>query len=119
MRLRNHFQSSLILALLWASIGLCQNLGTLFNVKTGTANGGCDSRAGTLQSWLTDTNTLVTTILNAMPDDPTQIGNDQSLRNNLGAFFGIRFTQSGTGTINKQDVNTYSSIKGTFMSNEI
>ena len=112
MRLGNHFQSFFILASLWLSIGLCQNLGTLFNVKTGTTNGGCDNRAGTLQSWLTDTNTLVTTILNAMPDDPTQIGNDQTLRNNLGAFFGIRFTQRGTGTINGQDISAYSSVKG-------
>jgi hypothetical protein len=119
MSLGNRLQSFFTLALLWASIGLCQNLGTLFNVKTGTTNGGCDNRAGTLQSWLTDTFTLVTTVLNAMPDDPTQIGNDQALKNNLGAFFGIRFTQGGTGSINRQDVNAYTGVKGMSMSNDI
>jgi hypothetical protein len=118
MRVENHFHSLFFFSSLWASIGLCQNLGTLFNGKNTIDKGGCGNHAGTLQNWLTDTQTLVATMLTAMPVDPTQIGNDQTLKNNLGAYFGIRFTQQGAGPINKQDVNAYSGVRGTSMSKE-
>jgi hypothetical protein len=74
-------------ALFWVSSAVTLN--DLFQVKT-TSNGACNAAQQTiLESWLTDTNTLVNTALAGLPN----YNADESLRRNLATWFSIRVTR--------------------------
>lgn len=120
MRLNSLFTSPtqsflrfLVVTLLWASAALAVNLGDVFEVKKGTTEGGTDNHATVLQSWLDDTATLVTAMLQAMPEDPSKVGKDDVvLKDNLAAYFKIRVNKAGG--INGQDTNSYTNVRSTY-----
>lgn len=110
------FLRLVVVALLWASAALAVDLGDVFLVKQGTTEGGTDNHATVLQSWLDDTNTLVTAMLQAMPEDSTKVNKDDVvLKDNLAAYFKIRVNKNGG--INGQDANTYTSVRSKWLFN--
>lgn len=104
--------SFVVSAICFISVTQAALLENVFRIKRGDRDGGCQSKTTVLRQWMDDTSTLVAAVLNGMPADPRTL-NDQNMKNNLAAFFGISFGPGGNGQIVAGDISAYRDVRGT------